>query len=279
MPTRTKRAPAAVLRYQRLASSRLFTGTLALTEGECRHSAFMPGCALASYSPSLVKAVYAHLRRHYPGMGLLMHCCANPVCSVGDTDAFSVYYARLEHTLEGNGLDTVITACANCYRTLKKFSPRLTVRSLYDVLLETDMPPRDYSAMPPAALHDPCPLRGERAVHDSVRQLLGRMRYPFEEFSRNREHTVCCGCKAMLPLTHPQAALARTRRRCAQSHPDTIVSYCQSCVQAFTRGGKKGIHILDLLLGCEVRPGFAQPRQGTPRRWWNRFQAARMARP
>lgn len=267
---------AAVLAYQKRSSARLFSAVITHNGGNWRNAALMPGCALAAYSPSLIKSVYGHLGSHMPGIGIVLECCAKPGLHTGNRADFTPFYAKLEEQLKLHRLDTVITACANCYMTLKRFSPGLTVRSLYEVLLKTGIPERDYSAMPPAALHDPCPTRRESVLHGSVRGLLELMKYPFEEFPLNRGQTVCCGCGGMLALKDPARALAQMRKRCAQTGSGIIISYCQSCAEAMTRGGKRGWHLLDLIFNESLSPGFVQPRQGTLRRWVNRYRSKRM---
>lgn len=276
-PADRAKGQAAILGYQKRSSSGLFTSTLALPNGAFKRAAFMPGCSLASYSPHLVALVHAFLQSRMPGIGLLQQCCAKPAHSLDDSGIFKHYYGKLQQELEHHGLDTVITACENCYVTLQATSPGLTVRTLYEVLAETGIPARDYSAMPPAALHDPCPTRKETALHDSVRELLTRMRYPFEEFALNRERTICCGSGNMLELTNPERALAMMRKRCGQTSHAVLISYCQTCVEAFNKGGKRGVHLLDLIFNENMRPDFAQPRQGFLRRWVNRYRAKRLA--
>ena len=273
-PKPVRQAPRSVLAYQHWSSSPLFTSILTHKKGAYRRTVFMPGCALASYSPWLVHTTYAHLSRALPGLGLVQHCCANPVLSTGDTAQFAYYYGKLEQELEKKELDTVIAACANCQVTLQSASPNLKVRSLYEVLLETGIPQRDYHTLPPAVLHDPCPIRQEAALHASVRSLLRQMRCPFEEFPRNRAHTLCCGSGGMLALTNPDRALAMMRRRAAQSAREVAISYCQSCVASLTRGGKRGWHLLDLVFG-ELPPDFVQPKQSPLRRWLNRYLSKR----
>ena len=273
MKKMTQRAHASVLAYQKRSSSGLFTGTLTHPAGAHKHTVFMPGCALASHSPKLVKTIYQHLNQRLPGLGLLQQCCANPVLSVGDMDNFALYYNKFERERTTHSLHTIITACPNCYMTIKKFSPNLTIRSLYEVLPEVGIPSRDHSAMPPAALHDPCPIRKEAAIHAGVRNLLEQMRYPFEEFGLNRTQTVCCGSGGMLEMIDYARALAKMRLRCAQTECDVIISYCQTCVESLGKGGKRGLHLLDLIFSENMAANFTQPAQWPLRRWVNRYRS------
>lgn len=269
-------ASAAVLAYQRRSSSGLFTATLSRKDGDFKKTAFMPGCALVSYSPRLVQDVYKHLEACKPGLGLLQQCCAKPALCTNARESFAHYYGQLERELATHGFNTVITACENCYMTLRRFSPGLSVVSLYEVLLETGIPERCWQEMPTAVLHDPCPTRRESAMQESVRELLTQMRYPFEEFELNRRCTICCGSGGMLELKNPRLALRQMRKRCAQTERDLIISYCQSCVEAVEKGGKRGLHLLDLIFNDKVSPEFRQPRQGTLRRWINRYRSKRI---
>ncbi len=266
--------PLGLRLFRYWSSAGLFSATLSHPTGAWKHAAFMPGCALASSSPHLVRAVYDHLSRSLPGMGLLLQCCAAPALS--DTELFARRHAGLEREMEAQGLDTIVTACAQCYATLKKTSPHLNLRSLYAILLETGVPDRDHSAMPLAALHDPCPTRGEQALHRQVRALLAGMRYPWEEFGLNRERTLCCGNGGMLALRDPRKARAMARARCAQTECGVVVSYCQACVDAMRTGGKQGLHLLDLIFSETPRATRSMP--GTARRWLNRYRLKSLIR-
>ena len=262
----------AVLFHQVLSFSKPFTTIKKFTDKDYSHVAFMPGCALSSYSPKLVESIISHLQKVSPGMGVLMQCCGKPTHVLGDMPRFGRFYSALERDIERLGATTIVTACENCYMSLKTFTPHVKTISLYEWLDYMGIPECSFEDAQTVALHDPCPTRHELALHQSVRSLLNKMKLPFEEFEFNREKTQCCGSGGMLDLTNSKLAHQQKVSRANQTDCETIVSYCQECSSSMTRGGKNGIHILDLLFDETIVKNFKQPRLNLLTSWMNRYK-------
>ena len=209
-------------------------------------------------------------------MGVLMQCCGKPTRVVGDMPRFERFYSALEQDIARLGATTIVTACENCYMSLKTLSPHVKTISLYEWLDKMGIPECSFEHATPVALHDPCPTRLEPALHASVRSLLNKMKLPFKEFKYNRDKTQCCGSGGMLDLTNPKLAKEQMVSRAHQTECDTIVSYCQECARSMSRGGKSGVHILDLLFTPTVAQSFKQPLHGTLTSWMNRYKTKQM---
>jgi len=197
----------------------------------------------------------------------------------GDMKRFNKLYSYLESDLANMGCDTVVTACENCYMSLKELSPHIKVKSLYEVLDSIDLPEstcKGYIQSPKVALHDPCPTRYETVLHVSVRSLMDKLGLKYEEFKNCREKTECCGSGGMLELTNPKLALKQINSRANQTKCDVIVSYCQSCSESMTKGGKYGVHILDLIYFENMKEKMKQKKKGTVKKWFNRYQSKKM---
>jgi len=267
----------SILFHQKNSFSKRFTSTAKFTIGEYKNMAFMPGCALSSYSPKMIKKVHAHLREQLPGIGIIQQCCGLPTRVMGDTKRFEKLYSYLEADLANMGCNTVVTACENCYMSLKELSPHIEVKSLYEVLDTIELPNLNrYNDSPKVALHDPCPTRYENSLHVSVRSLMKKLGVKYEEFRNNREKTECCGSGGMLELTNPKLALKQINSRANQTSCDTIVSYCQSCSESMTKGGKKGVHILDLIYDNDMKDKMQQKTNCTIKKWFNRYRSKKM---
>ncbi|AHJ12171.1 putative 4Fe4S cluster binding protein [Sulfurospirillum multivorans DSM 12446] len=264
----------AVIFHQKSSFSRLFSTTKKFTTGEYTHMAFMPGCALSSYSPSLVHSVFSYLRSKCSGIGIIQQCCGTPTRMMGDMAQFKMYHSQLERDLEKMGATTVVTACENCFMSIKTYAPHIKIVSLYSLLEQIGLPEsakERHKNAPKMALHDPCPTRYEKEIHKDVRTLLAQLGLPYEEFKQNREKTLCCGSGGMLELTHSGLAHEQMRSRANQTACESIVSYCQSCAESMSKGGKNGVHLLDLIFN----PDFAmkQEAQGVLKKWYNRFSS------
>lgn len=269
----------AILFHQKNSFSKLFTSKTKFTTGEFKNMAFMPGCALSSYSPKMVKKIYAHLKEELPGIGVIQQCCGLPTRVLGDMGRFDKLYSYLEADLANMGCDTVVTACENCYMSLKELSPHIKVKSLYEVLDSIELPAstcKGYEDSPKVALHDPCPTRYETVLHVSVRSLMDKLGLQYEEFKHNRKKTECCGSGGMLELTNPKLALKQINSRANQTDCDVIVSYCQSCSESMTKGGKYGVHILDLIYNDRMKDKMKQKKNGTAKKWFNRYVSKKM---
>jgi len=266
----------AVLFHQVLSFSKPFTTIKKFRTNDYSHMAFMPGCALSSYSPQLVKSIITHLQEKLPGINVLMQCCGKPMRVVGDMERFEGYYGLLENDIARLGVDTVVTACENCYMSLKTLSPHVKTKSLYEVLAEAGVPEKDFSHVSPVALHDPCPTRHEKPLHEAVRKILRDMKLEFKEFKYNRDKTQCCGSGGMLALTNPKLSREQMVSRANQTDCETIVSYCQECCHSMSRGGKNGVHVLDLLFDDGIGTSMTQTKLTTISSWLNRYKTKRM---
>ena len=266
----------AVLFHQVLSFSKPLTTIKKFSKTDYSHMAFMPGCALSSYSPKLVESIINHLQRVSPGMGVLMQCCGKPTRVLADLGRFDSFYSVLEKDIARLGATTIVTACENCYMSLKTHSPHVKTISLYEWLDQMGIPECSFEEAKPVALHDPCPTRHEHALHESVRSLLKKMKLSYEEFKFNRDTTQCCGSGGMLELTNPKLAKEQMVSRANQTQCETIVSYCQECARSMSRGGKKGVHILDLLFNPIVAKSFQQPFNNTLTSWVNRYKTKGM---
>jgi Fe-S oxidoreductase len=266
----------AILFHQKNSFSKFFTAKTKFTKGKYSYMAFMPGCALSSYSPVLVQKIYSHLQEILPGINILQQCCAQPTRIVGDMKRFKTLYSKLEEDISTLNAQTIITACENCYMSLKEYSPQVQTISLYEILAQYGIPKSKknaFSDFESVALHDPCPTRDQKALHISVRSLLNQMGLKIQEFKYNKEKTQCCGSGGMLELTNPKLALKQMQNRANQTSCETIVTYCQSCAESMSKGGKNGMHILDLLFAQEVTSGFKQQKNSVIKKWYNRYRS------
>lgn len=222
----------SILFHQKNSFSKLFTAKTKFHNGKYKNMAFMPGCALSSYSPKLVEKVYKHLNSFLPGINVLQQCCGQPTRIVGDMNKFHERYSKLEADITAMKIDTVVTACENCFMSLKEYSPNVKILSLYEVLADVGIPKEKenfYSDFEKVALHDPCPTRHEKNLQESVRKVLTLLGLSYEEFKSNREKTECCGSGGMLELTNQKLAFAQMQSRANQTTCKSIISYCQSC--------------------------------------------------
>ena len=104
--------------------------------------------------------------------------------------------------------------------------------------------------------------------------------YATEEPPHTRTQTRCCGFGGMVVPANPELAMRVMKRRTAEVSSDCMVTYCAACRESMVRGGKKAVHILDLVFGGPWKadsdfPALpASPVEG----WINRHRAKRLIR-
>lgn len=219
---------------------------------------FFPGCSLSSYSPEIVSKAYAYLSSKLGGLGIGLGCCGGPSELIGKTDRARAVAARLEGELERLGVREIIVVCPFCYALLSKRLPKVKVSSIYPVL------DRIYDGRPGGkgtyALHDPCKARHRPEIQDAVRSLIAKAGFEVEELAHNRADTQCCGMGGMASLVNPRLCALRSRRTTEATEKD-LVTYCVSCRTIFSQGGKRTLHVLDLLFadGPEKKAAPSRP--------------------
>lgn len=266
--------------HQKNSFSSIFTGKYMPKDCD---TVFFPGCSLAGYSSKLVLNTFNYLSNNIENIGLLQICCGKPSLDIGDNNTFKDNFQGIIDILKKNNIKKVIVACSNCFNTIRDYSD-VEVISLWEVLKGIGVPESIKNAYSSSsldvALHDPCPIRKESNIHESVRFILEEIGLDFKEFNRNKDKTQCCGAGGMMMCTNKNVALKQMNNRANSTDASHIVSYCESCVQSMLTGGKKGLHILDLIFSEEVISGKVntQEGKGVISHWLERRKSAKNPR-
>ncbi|NCB31965.1 MAG: hypothetical protein EOM66_11235, partial [Clostridia bacterium] len=220
---------------------------------------FFPGCALMELDPAIVQKTLDALRKEVPDMALCPLCCGYPARYSRSAAIYEKKAARLRKSLERRGVKRIYSACPNCTQMLGAMGG-YEIIPIWGILARTyEQGPVDQSKT--WALHDPCPTRWDAEIHESVRVLLRRAGVPMAEFPYNREGTHCCGQFHMLHRADPAKSANMCKSRAEEAPVPRIVSYCQGCINSFTKEGVEAAHILELLYGSSRYKG-----------WFNRFR-------
>lgn len=224
--------------HQRNSFSKLFT-----TKPMKVKRVFFPGCSLSGSKPNLVKEVYDMIKDDH--MDIWLNCCGNPTLTLGKTNVFDKQLIKLDEMINRKEIKEIIVACQNCY---KVFSDHLDIKvtSVYELINTLDIEKLPNSTK--MALHDPCPTRYEIHIHDAVREIMQKLGIEIEEFEYSREKTKCCGAGAMVKVLNKDVALTQMNRRAEEVTSNSIMTYCQECVDSLSVGGKKTYHLLDVVV-------------------------------
>lgn len=191
---------------------------------------FAPGCALMIYKPELGKKLLKYLNKDSNNIEMHLTCCQH------------------EPNLPKN--TQVINICAGCDKRYRSLYEGISTISLWEILAESnDFPFPDYKGRE-MTLHDPCPVRSETRVHDSVRKLLKRMNIKIKETKNNKGKSICCG-DSLHGKVSKEIVKDAMMKRAAEMPCEDVVVYCVSCIKSIYIGGKTPWHLVDLLFNEE----------------------------
>lgn len=240
---------------------------------------FIPGCSLPSYNPEAVRKVLEYLQEVLPGTGAILKCCGKPTKALGQVDKFKERYGSLQEEIDKLGAEEIIVACQSCYLTMSEYSPNQRVRSLWEIFPEIGLPKgakgKGKNSDIVFTIHDSCSTRDKKEIHDGIRWIMDELGYKYVEPPHTRENTRCCGFGGMVVPANPDLALRVMKRRTEEFETDYVVAYCAACRESMVKGGKKALHILDLVFGGPWNSSSEFPGvPGSPIAGWvNRYKS------
>lgn len=240
--------------------------------------AYFAGCA-ASYARTDIARntlrILAAAGIECTVLGAEESCCGAPLWRTGQMEAAARQVQRNLETLRRRGVRTIVTACAECFGTLRGFYPRVAefpfeVRHISEVVQEALEAGRLKLTRPVEATvtwHDPCQLgrlsepyvpwngeirafgehvppksfrRGTHGVYDAPRRVLGAIRgIKVVEMVRNEENALCCGAGGGVLEAFPEQARTTAAERLREARAtgaDTLASACPYCQDSFEAG-------------------------------------------
>lgn len=242
-------------------------------------SLFIPGCSLTNYSPSIISSTLDYLKEHMEDVDLMVTCCGKPSIHIGDETSFNKYIGKIQGHIDKNQVEQIVVACENCYNTYKHHLSRVKVITLWEIIKEVGLPKNlinHYKSDHSYALHDPCSIKEEAQIHHAVREILNEIGIDFIEFEKNRAETKCCGSGGMVRETDRELWESQRHKRANETEAETIISYCQGCVNSLSTSHKNTLHILDLLFNESCISGnmMTQEDKSFAKAWLNKYKSA-----
>ena len=222
---------------------------------------FWPGCAASKLSPTIILKTYQTLRETMPDIGISTWCCASPTFSVGSEKAKHRRHVKLTTHIEKCGIKTIYTLCPNCLRTLSEKTSAQILPAWPLLAQNAQSAPRESTHFDDNhngewILHDPCAARTDVSSHNAARAILSARGVRHAEFTHCGANARCCGRKNMLFLTDPAASAKIRASRLEEAGGLPIVTYCESCVEAFRAAGYKAVNMLEVLFDEPSQRGF-----------------------
>lgn len=217
---------------------------------ECRY-VFFPGCQAAAIAPGTVRAAYEDLcGRVEGGVALLLGCCGEIADWAGREELYEQAAALIDERLAALGNPTVIALCPSCEKQLRRHGGTEVI-GIWDVLLAIGLPEGGHGLDRPAALHDACGARGERATQEAVREIARRLGCELIETAYTGDEAPCCGYGGLAAYANPEVAQKMTEK-CLERADAPYISYCMACRDRFAREGRESRHILELIYGTDA---------------------------
>jgi len=152
---------------------------------------------------------------------------------------------------EKSGVSTIITACAECYRTFKVDYPKLfedfqdkyevkhIIEYIYEKWKENKIEFKNLEEINENitfTYHDPCRLSRflpkENNIMEKVREIFTQLKdqgYEFKEMAHNKQNSLCCGVSSWMNCNERSKALRYKRFLEAKAVGTKMVTSCPKC--------------------------------------------------
>ena len=179
-------------------------------------------------------------------------CCGHDLYwGQGKFEAFIDLAKKNKKQFEEAGISTIITACAECYRTFKidypnlfeDFNEKFKVMHIIEYVFEKweqgkilFKNPNNSDEIIPFTFHDPCRLSRflpkENNIIKNVRKIfehLKKIGYDFKEMEHNQERSYCCGVSSWMNCNERSKALRYKRLSEAKAVGNKLITSCPKC--------------------------------------------------
>jgi hypothetical protein len=232
---------------------------------------YVASCVFTREYPELSKAMQHYVRERF-GVPI-MRCCVKNYKTQEFEDSmpdwFLPEWKSLPAYIDMNKDKVMAYVCHNCSAIFQEQMPNVQILSLWELILNDDtfvFPDFSHEKM---TVQDCWRSRDNRAEQDTVRALLRKMNIEIIEQKANHENTDFCGTSLYAPAPARNLKLAPKRfvenaigkfvphseeekkklmeEHCMNIVTEKVVAYCHYCVEGLNLGGKKGLHLAELL--------------------------------
>ena len=186
-----------------------------------------------------------------------LKCCGHDQKWQGLDEVFEKLKAYNQRKIEESGIDTLVSSCAECFRTfardyeLEGVKVMHTTEYLTEQGFDMDLSTEDTTV----TYHDPCRLGRQMGVYDEPRELLTAVEgVNLVEMEHSGEDAMCCGVSSMMSCNEDARSLRVSRmEEIRATGADTMITSCPKCVAHFEclkfEGDEKyaDIEILDVV--------------------------------
>ena len=166
-----------------------------------------------------------------------LKCCGHDQKWQGLTEVFEKLKAYNQRKIEESGIDTLVSSCAECFRTFARDYELEGVKVMhtteflteygFDMSLKTEETTVTY--------HDPCRLGRQMNIYDEPRELIKNVEgVKIVEMEHHGEDAMCCGVSSMMSCNENARALRVARmEEVRATGASTMLTSCPKCVSHF----------------------------------------------
>ena len=159
-----------------------------------------------------------------------MKCCGHDALWQGKRDVFERLRDHNKKYIKDSGIDTLVTSCAECYRTFSK-DYDLGVRVIHTSELLDKL---GLKIDADVTYHDPCRLGRHMGMYDAPRRALTANGARIREMEHSKESALCCGVSSFMNCNEQTKALRIARMdEAAATGAKTLITTCSKCLAHF----------------------------------------------
>ncbi len=233
---------------------------------------FFAGCTMPLRQQETLKSMMKILLASGKDIALSKEewCCGSIGMRIGDYDSINDLVRHNIELFEKMGAKTVFTACAGCYRTIKKDYPEIIGKELpfevkhitevlMDILNNNELTfKQEQGEKKLLTYHDPCHLGRHMDLYEIPREVIGKLPgVELVEMRRNRKNAWCCGAGGGVKSEFPELAIEISKERikeAVESGADILTTSCPFCIgnlkDAYEEMGpeiRSKIEVIDLI--------------------------------
>ncbi|MDP6640257.1 MAG: heterodisulfide reductase-related iron-sulfur binding cluster [Candidatus Poseidoniaceae archaeon] len=167
-----------------------------------------------------------------------LKCCGHDQKWQGMTEVFEKLKAYNQKKLQASGIDTLVSSCAECFRTfardyeLEDIKVMHTTEFLTEKGFDTNLSTEEDLKV---TYHDPCRLGRQMGIYDEPRDLVKAVEgVELVEMEHHGEDAMCCGVSSMMACNENSRALRVSRfDEMRATGADVVLTSCPKCVSHF----------------------------------------------
>ena len=186
-----------------------------------------------------------------------LKCCGHDQKWQGLDEVFDKLKAYNQRKIEESGIDTLVSSCAECFRTFARDYELEGVKVMHttEYLIEQGFDMNLSSEETTVTYHDPCRMGRQMGIYDEPRELINAVEgVNLVEMEHSGEDAMCCGVSSMMSCNENARSLRVSRmEEIRATGADTMITSCPKCVSHFEclkfEGDEKyaDIEILDIV--------------------------------